>query len=389
MMNTCFIVEKKDLQYKIDDLSFDKIQIKSFPFLYDVQFIDKIDSLNNFVSNKFDKSKQKRYVFWDKNVFDIYGARLNYFVDRMALFNAVEDNKNIDSVLNLVDKLQDINFTKKETLISVGGGITQDISAFTRAIFKRGIDWLFVPSTLLSMSDSCIGAKTALNHKKVKNQLALFSAPKEVIICKEFLESLSRGDILSGYGEILKLVIIGGNSAVCEFEGKVKKDIYEMSKINFLIKLALIIKKAVIEEDEFEVDIRRSLNYGHTIGHAIEPLANYKIPHGIAVSIGMIIENEITSSIGSLPRDLLERYNRLIADFIPMQCWKIIKDIDILKMLENLRLDKKTLNNTINFAVPIEENEFGICPIDKSDLTEKVLKNNVNNCIEKYAKIGK
>ena len=125
-------------------------------------------------AKKFQTNFKSRFVIWDSNVHRIYNNDFQSIFNNIDILIAKESNKNIKSVLRVIDNLQGINFTKKETLVSIGGGIIQDVSAFTRSIYKRGLDWIFVPTTLLSMADSCIGAKTALNYKGVKNQLALF-----------------------------------------------------------------------------------------------------------------------------------------------------------------------------------------------------------------------
>ena len=368
-----FKIEGKKLKYNTANLYTNKFIVKSMPQSYKVEFKSKINILEEYYSRIFNKSNT-RFVVWDKNVLNLYGSQLNSLNNNKFVLSATEGNKNSKSVFKIIDILQSINFTKKETLISIGGGITQDISAFTRSIYKRGLDWSFVPTTLLSMADSCIGAKTALNHKGVKNQLALFSSPKEVIICPDFLKSLSIKDIESGYGEIIKLVIIGGEYAINEFINITSSSDSELKKITKLIKLSLQIKKVIIEKDEFEFDLRRSLNYGHTIGHAIEPVLNYKIPHGIAVSIGMILENNIAVNSGLLDPNIRFKYNQLIAKYVSKEYWNILYGIDLEKVYLNILQDKKTLNKTVNLAIPIAHNEFGILKIDKNELAPQKLK---------------
>ncbi len=368
-----FKIEGKRLKYNTENLYKNKFIIKSIPQTYNVEFKNKISDLGIYFKNKFNSSNS-RYVIWDNNIFNLYGSKLKSLNNNHFLFNAIEANKNAKNVFKIIDILQSINFTKKETLVSIGGGITQDVSAFTRSIYKRGLDWSYIPTTLLSMADSCIGAKTALNHKGVKNQLALFSSPKEVIICSEFLQTLSFKDIESGYGEIIKLVIIGGDYAIDEFIKISNSKLTDINKITKLIKLSLQIKKVIIEKDEYEFDIRRSLNYGHTIGHAIEPVLNYKIPHGIAVSIGMIFENHIAVKLGFLESKIGLKYNKLISNYISNEYWKMLKNIDIKKVYLNILQDKKTLHKTVNFAVPISPNSFGILKIEKNELSPIKLK---------------
>ena len=368
-----FKIEGKKLKYQTTNLYSNKFVVKSMPQDYKVEFKNKVSNLETYYKEKF-KNSNSRFVIWDKNILNLYGDDLSLLKNNQFILNAIESNKNSQSVFKIIDFLQGINFTKKETIISVGGGITQDVTAFTRSIFKRGLNWSFVPTTLLSMADSCIGAKTALNHKGVKNQLALFSAPKEVLICTDFLKTLSVKDIQSGYGEIIKLVIIGGEYAINEFIKITNSKEPELKKITKLIKLSLQIKKVIIEKDEFEFDLRRSLNYGHTIGHAIEPVLNYKIPHGIAVSIGMIIENNLAVKFGLLDSKICQKYNKLIAKYISVDFWNMLNGVDFMEVYLNILQDKKTLNKIVNFAIPIANNSFGILKIDKKDITPNKLK---------------
>ena len=368
-----FKIEGKNLKYQTTNLYSNKFVVKSMPQDYKVEFKNKVSDLETYFRKKF-KDPNSRFVIWDKNILSLYGNDLSLLNNNQFILNAIESKNNSQSVFKIIDILQGINFTKKETIISVGGGITQDVTAFTRSIFKRGLNWSFVPTTLLSMADSCIGAKTALNHKGVKNQLALFSAPKEVLICTDFLKTLSVKDIQSGYGEIIKLVIIGGEYAINEFIKITNSKEPELKKTTKLIKLSLQIKKVIIEKDEFELDLRRSLNYGHTIGHAIEPVLNYKIPHGIAVSIGMIIENNLAVKFGLLDSKICLKYNQLIAKYISIDFWNMLNGVDFREVYLNILQDKKTLNKIVNFAIPIANNSFGILKIDKKELTPNKLK---------------
>lgn len=211
----------------------------------------------------------------DSIVFSLYENRYKN-AQNIFKIEAREGIKNMNTVLDLVGYLMEIGFTKKDTLHVVGGGITQDIASMCAAIFKRGIDWVFTPTTLLSMCDSCIGSKMGVNHNGSKNQLGTFYPPTRVVVDVSFLRSLSERDIQSGLGEILKLYALGDIPWVIE-------DMEEA------LKKCLLIKKKIIEEDELEKTIRPCLNYGHTFGHVFESMSNFKIPHGVAVLIGMYV----------------------------------------------------------------------------------------------------
>ena len=380
-MKNVFKIDNHLITLNYKDIQKSEFVIKSSPYNYTVKFID--DKTLRFVLLKNrDINKQKNFLFVDKNVNKIYKEKL-WKKDHTLTIIANEKNKTINSSLLVIDLLNKNNFTKKEILISIGGGITQDVTAFARSIFKRGINWTYFPTTLLSMADSCIGAKSAINYEGTKNRIGLFSAPKEVFINTSFLNTLDKRDVLSGYGEIIKLCIVGGVSTIEEFK-KVKKlqkgDL--LFKIVVLIKTALIVKKAVITEDEFEINIRKALNYGHTIGHAIEPIVKYKIPHGIAVLIGMFVENCISNEYGYLDLESCNSLNKIIIEYIDQKSLNSFKSVDTKELLLNMKKDKKNELNNISFAVPVAIGHFMILQLknDKKLLTaiDKAFKNLLN-----------
>jgi 3-dehydroquinate synthase len=335
-MNTFLINNKKFIinNQKIKD----RLLIKSHPKDYEVIF-DSFFSL-------FFSFKEDEIVLIDKNIRKIYDINHSKLIE----IEAMEENKTIETVLNVCEKLSSFNFNKGNTLIVIGGGILQDIGAFTAKIYKRGIRWIYVPTTLLSQCDSCIGGKTALNFNKYKNQLALFSAPDKVIIDTNFLNTLSNEEIKSGYGEIIKFFLIGGDYYINNFE---KFDI----KTNIIHSLN--IKKAIIEYDEFENDERKSLNYGHSFGHAIESITNYKICHGEAVMLGIEIINKLFLKSS--------RISKIINKFTNLDR---IKDINLIDLIERIKTDKK-VNGDIISLVSIKK--FGETIFIKQKLDNSLL----------------
>jgi 3-dehydroquinate synthase len=306
----------QDTELKVSTEKTDILTIKSFPEDYSVYF------------NKFDNSfSEDQVVLVDKNVKELYD--INH--DKIIVIEATEENKSIGTVLMVCETLSTYGFNKGHTLVVIGGGIIQDIGAFTAKTYKRGINWIYIPTTLLSQCDSCIGGKTALNFLKYKNQLALFSAPSKVIIDTNFLKTLKPQDITSGYGEIVKLFLTGGEWYLNNF-----------SKLTLdeLIFHSLSIKKAVIELDEFEKCERKSLNYGHSFGHVIETITNYEIPHGEAVMLGIEIINRLYTNSPII--------SNLISNFTSLDK---LKNIDVKKLVEGLKTDKKVTNNNISLVI--------------------------------------
>lgn len=362
-MKDFFIIEKTKIKLDLSILNMNTFQVKSSPYNYTVFFESKAALRKRLLRYKKLNSK-KHFIYADEKVNELYGSSL-WEQQRVHNFKATEKSKTINTALKIVDHLQANNYTKKETLVTIGGGITQDVSAFARAIFKRGIDWSFIPTTLLAMADSCIGSKSAINYGTTKNLVGLFSAPREAVICEDFLKSLDPRDILSGYGEIIKLCIVGGETTLNYFRNYIElQNGNPLKNINKLIRLALLVKKSVIEIDEFEFNIRRALNYGHTIGHAIEPLVKYKIPHGVAVSIGMISENIIACEAGRLPVADCKMINNIIIKFIDNESLKLLKSVPVDSVIDNMRKDKKALRNNILIAVPFKVGYFDMLQVN-------------------------
>jgi 3-dehydroquinate synthase len=218
-------------------------------------------------------------------------------------------------------------------------------------MYKRGLPWTFVPTTLLAQGDSCVGGKTALNHQKTKNLLALFSAPRRVIIETGFLATLPRGDLLSGVGEIFRLCITGGPGFLEIFAKLLPAFLAGDAKATMeLISNSLSVKRAVVEFDEFELDIRRSMNYGHSFGHALEALTDFRIPHGVGVTIGILVENEIAHRRGMLPRSERDYMVALGRQIIPEECWQVFSQASLDGVLDLLRRDKKTEGAVLKLA---------------------------------------
>jgi len=286
-------------------------------------------------------------ILIDKKLVPLYGFNsLNNAV--IYSVEATEENKTIETCLDLVKFLSSNGFNKGNTLHVIGGGIIQDIGSFTAAVYKRGVKWILFPSTLLSMADSCIGGKNGINYNGTKNQLALFSSPASVIICTKFIKTLESKEIKSGLGEALKLLSMGGSSLLNQYKSMVKNGkVVDDSFYLDIIKNSLAVKKEVIEVDEFELTIRQCLNYGHTIGHALETLSKHDIPHGEAVAIGMLLVNRLYNT----NTEKLDTACKELIDF------KKLKNVDLTGLKDLILKDKKTFGNQTTFIVLKEYGE--------------------------------
>ncbi len=262
--------------------------------------------------------------------------------------SATEDFKTLDGMIEFIAFLEKCGMTKGHKLLVIGGGIIQDVGAFVARCFKRGIPWEYWPTTLLSMCDSCIGGKTGINHNRVKNQLALFSAPTSVMVNPRFLTTLEPAHIFSGLGEIAKLCLTGGDFCWKFFKDRFSESLTgNVNVVSPLIHISLLVKKLVVEADEFEKDLRKSLNYGHTLGHALETVTDFALPHGQAVILGMLLANELSSRLGFLPQEENEEIFSVLKR-IPLK--GALSNIPVGKMVDLVRKDKKSSKNTVTFV---------------------------------------
>ena len=355
------------IAFKIEDSSFELLEdemienftVSSVPRDYAVNFetCEISETVNNLLG-------EKDVLLIDKTVLDLIEDDLGFDRSRVFAIDATEEVKTIDGVLGVIDFLFSCKFTKGENLIVVGGGITQDIGSFVGSVYKRGINWKFVPTTLLSQCDSCIGGKAGINYKKAKNQLALFSSPTEVIINTNFLHTLEPQEIKSGLGEIIKIFIIGGRPFIELYQQLVDgNEVRNFDDFKTLIVNGLHIKKVIVEKDEFELGTRRSLNYGHTVGHALESLTKYEIPHGQAVAIGIKIVNDLFGfsdpSVDKCVCDLIEEKDR-----------EALSKIDFAQLGDVLRSDKKTIGNSATF---IYIDSLGHTKFQRKELNDGIL----------------
>lgn len=300
-----------------------------------------------------DKLKKIENSFWviDKKVYDLYRDSLfDDIKDNILLIDALEEKKTIETALDICEAMTAIPAKRNATLISIGGGIIQDITGFAANILYRGVNWEFVPTTLLAACDSCIGGKTSLNYKKYKNLLGTFFPPNNIHICSKFFESLSLLDFESGLGEVVKFNILSGHSDMNEIESDFGDLLARKPEIvDKYLKKSLEFKKRFIEEDEFDRGIRIHLNFAHTFGHAFETMSNYAIPHGTAVAMGTIAANRVSLLRGWLDEQTVEQAERLLLPIINIDINSITPDMD--KIVSAVRKDKKQIGSAITLVL--------------------------------------
>jgi len=270
-------------------------------------------------------------------------------------FRANELNKNMNSVNKILEILLNKNFSRDDCLISIGGGITGDTSGLAASLFKRGLKFINIPTTLLSQVDSSIGGKTGVNTKYGKNLIGSFYQPNLVISDTQFIKTLPKREIVCGYGEILKHSIIG-NKKFYNFLNKHKTKIFKLTSpfLEKAIYQSCRIKKTVVEKDERENGLRKILNFGHSFAHAYEATLGFsrKLNHGEAVILG--IKTALNFSIKAKLMNKKEYYS--IIDHInnsdlPSSVSKFFSPKDINKILNFMVKDKKNRSNKINLVL--------------------------------------
>ncbi|MDD5240747.1 MAG: hypothetical protein PHG47_03375 [Sulfuricella sp.] len=288
----------------------------------------------------------------DANVARLYADHLRPILDnhRTLVIEATEENKSIDRIIPVIERLVENKIRRDHTLIAIGGGIIQDITCFIASTLLRGVPWKFVPTTLLAQADSCIGSKSSVNLGATKNILGTFNPPREIFICTEFINTLESKDIFSGIGEILKVHAIDGMAAFDRLSADYDSLFTSRATLLRYIREALLIKQRFIEEDEFDKGIRNIFNYGHSFGHAIESATEFGVPHGIAVAIGMDMANRIAVLRGLLPES---HYNRMHPVIRKNYAAFASINIPVEAMLDALMKDKKNTATELVLIFPV------------------------------------
>ena len=298
-----------------------------------------------------------RYVIiTDSTVSTLHGARVQGVLREMDLkadmidFPAGEASKDIQTSLRIVVQLMEMGADRTSALIALGGGVVGDITGFVASIYMRGIPYIQVPTTLLAQVDSSIGGKTGIDLSTGKNILGTFYQPKGVFIDLAFLKTLKSQELKNGLAEVVKYGIIDDPELFDILEAKAK-DIRKC-KLDLLREIVIRscrIKKGVVEIDEQERGVRRILNFGHTIGHAIETESGYTIPHGDAISMGMTASTIISERMRYLPPEDRERIIALIrAMGLPQRIPKKLSPDGIFARMKG---DKKKAGDVLNFVL--------------------------------------
>ena len=292
---------------------------------------------------------------YQKKKLDILKKKLISKKILVHIFHANEKNKNLKNINLVLNKLFISNFSRNDCIISLGGGITGDVSGFAASIFKRGMKFINIPTTLLSQIDSSIGGKTGVNNKYGKNLIGSFMQPDIVISDISFLKSLPKREIICGYGEIIKHSIISKKNIFNYLDKNINNILNLKSPfIEKTIADSCKVKKNIVEKDEKEKNFRKILNFGHTFAHAYEATSNYskKLNHGEAVILGIISASKFSYKYNLLNvKDYKKILNHINKLNVPLDLNSYFKKKDINTIIKYMQSDKKNNSSKINLIL--------------------------------------
>jgi 3-dehydroquinate synthase len=283
-----------------------------------------------------------------------------------------EEQKSLETAGRLYNELTDFYAERNTPILGLGGGVIGDLTGFVAATYMRGVPLIQIPTTLLAQGDSSIGGKTAVNHGQLKNKVGAFYHPRLTISDITTLKTLSKRELSDGLSEIIKHgVILDG-----EFFNYLETNLAKVRALDELVLEKIVarsaaIKAGVVEKDELDLGLRNILNYGHTVGHAIESVSNLKVWHGEAVAIGMLAEAAISNKMGIFDKTELKRLEAVIAGAgLPNR----IPSLPIKEMMQAMQHDKKIVQGKIKFVLPRKIGEVFITDEVKPSIVEEVLR---------------
>lgn len=316
-------------------------------------------------------------IISDDTVYPLHGEKLMaYFRQRKQeaysyRISAGEESKNLETVYHIYETLLKEQFSRRDMIIAFGGGVVGDIAGFAASTYYRGIGFIQLPTTLLSQVDSSVGGKVGVNFKMVKNAIGSFYQPKIVCIDPQFLKTLDDRQIRNGMAEIIVHSIIASKELFTYLEDNVENILNcHEAAMKHVIAVNCSIKRDVILQDEYDKGIRAILNFGHTIGHAVEACSNYTLLHGEAVSIGIVGAIKLAVYLKMFPQDEYERVRKLLVEIgLPIMLRGVSAREIYLKMLS----DKKRNMDKFRFILPSEIGKVSIVEYNNTDVIYRIL----------------
>jgi len=266
--------------------------------------------------------------------------------ERAIFVKATEEQKSFAALTPLFIELMERHTKRDSVLTVIGGGVMQDIGCFVASVLFRGIRWEIIPTTLLAQADSCIGSKSSINIGPYKNQIGTFFPPHRVLLTSAVLATLPWDEIRSGVGEMIKLHLLAGELEYNQLIADLDQLPGNLQILDRWVPNSLRIKKTYIEQDEYDRGVRNLLNYGHTFGHAYESATGYEIPHGIAVTLGVLTATWISAKKDWVPMDYFRALkNQLRPWYEPFDL--CLRRAEFAAVVSALQRDKKNVGDTI------------------------------------------
>ena len=346
---------------------------RSYPIIIQAGYLDKIgdDLAGKMIGRKY-------AIIADDRVAELYGEQLMQSLKTSGLdvklftFLHGESSKTLTTIGALASKLASSGFDRNDAIIALGGGVTGDLAGFLASSYMRGIPFVQIPTTLLAQVDSSVGGKTGVDIPEGKNLVGAFYQPRAVYIDIDVLKTLPEKELLGGLGEVIKYGVIR-DSNFFDFLATERCAILGLDKtvIEKLVHICCKIKAEVVSEDEREGGVRRILNFGHTIGHAVEAASNFSLIHGFAVSIGMVAASKLAVLAGLLDEKECAEIIKILKQYkMPIE---IPKELDRQVIKKYLLTDKKAIGGRVIYVLPTRIGSTYISDSIEEELVDKVL----------------
>lgn len=316
-----------------------------------LQKLDKdFRALNEFLS---EKNFTKLFFLTDENTHQHCLPLLLASLETDTPYEVIEiesgeESKSIGTAIQLWEILTEFRADRHSLLVNLGGGVITDLGGFAASVYKRGIPFIHIPTTLLAMCDAALGGKTGIDHWSVKNLVGTFALPKAVFLYPEFLKTLEFRELRSGFAEMLKHGLIADR---CHWQELIEIETINSETLSPLIRRSMEIKNSIAAQDFQEKNIRKILNFGHTIGHAVESVflaAGTPLAHGEAVAAGMMAEAKLAENLGLINTPEMDEVSENILKFFPVPDLSLCENSDLIRLMQN---DKKNRDRRISFSL--------------------------------------
>jgi 3-dehydroquinate synthase len=337
------------------------------------------DDLNSFVNDGY--KDLDIVIITDDNINTLFGKEIMKLLEgrnpHIRSIQPGERSKSRETKAQIEDEMLGKEFGRDTLIIAFGGGVVGDLGGFVASTYKRGIPVIQIPTSLLAMVDSAIGGKTAVNTIYGKNLIGSFWQPEAVFVGMDFLEKLPEKEFLNGLAEAVKMAIVFDEEFFNFFDNNSEKILNrDKEALTHIVKKCISLKKEVVQEDEKESGFRQCLNFGHTIGHAVESIAGYNEKHGFCVSMGIAAEVQLAALTGELEWEAADRISKLLAKMqLPN---KINEKYEKQLLYKKMKSDKKAVNQTPMFVtlqgigkIKREENKYSFS-YDKSTVLKAI-----------------